>query len=180
LGDRPEVVQRGHPAGGDDRAVGGGADVLQQLQVVTLQGAVLGDVGDDVAGAALLVETLQRLVEVAAVAGPAAAAQGGAAHVEADGDPVAVLGDDLGDPLGGLQGGRAQVDAGAAGGERGGEGLVVADAAGQLHLDVHGPGDLGDQLPVVPGAERGVQVDQVQPLGAGALPGEGGLERRAV
>ena len=160
--------------------VGRRADVLQQLQVGALEGAVLGDVGDDVAGAALGVEAGQRLVEVAAVAGPAAAAQGGAAYVEADGDLVAVLGDDLGDPLGGLQRGRAEVDPGAAGGERGGQRVVVADAAGQLDLDVHRRGHLGDQRAVVAGAEGGVQVDEVQPLGTRALPGEGGLERGAV
>src|SRR5690606_20412616 len=118
--------------------------------------------------------------QVAAVAGPAAAAQGGAAHVQTDGDPVAVLGDDAGDPLGRLQGGRAEVDAGAAGGERGGQGVVVADAAGQLHLEVHVDRDLGDQLTAVHGADRGGQVDQEQPFGAGPLAGEGGVARGAV
>ena len=152
----------------------------QQLQVGALERAVLGDVGDDVAGAALGVQAGQRLVQVAAVAGPAAAAQRRAAYVQADRDLVAVLGDDLGDPLGGLQRGGAEVDPAAAGGQRGGQRGVVADAAGQLDLDVHGAGDLGDQLPVVAGAEGGVQVDQVQPLGARALPGQGGLQRVAV
>ncbi len=91
-----------------------------------------------------------------------------------------MLGDDLGDPLGGLQGGGAEVDAAAAGGEGGGERGVVADAAGQLDLDVHGAGHFGDEGAVVAGAEGGVQVDEVQPLGAGALPGECGLQRGAV
>ncbi len=54
------------------------------------------------------------------------------------------------------------------------------DAAGQLDLDLHGLGDLGDPLPVVAGAEGGVQIDQVQPLGSGALPGQRRLQRVAV
>ena len=78
------------PPRGDDRAVGGGADVAQQLEVGALEHAVLVDVGDDVAGAALGVEPGQHVVEVAALAGPAAGGERAAADVEADGDPVAV------------------------------------------------------------------------------------------
>ncbi len=58
--------------------------------------------------------------------------------------------------------------------------VVVADAAGQLDLDVQRADDLGEQLAVVAGAERGVEVDEVEPLGAGLLPGERGGERVAV
>ena len=85
-----EVGQLGDAAGGDDRPVGGGADVAQQLEVRALEHAVLVDVGDDVAGAALGVEPGQHLVEVAALAGPAAGGEGAAADVEADRHPVAV------------------------------------------------------------------------------------------
>ena len=81
------------PPRGDDRAVGGGADVAQQLEVGALEHAVLVHVGDDVARAALGVEPGQHVVEVAALAGPAAGGQGAAADVEPDGDPVAVLRD---------------------------------------------------------------------------------------
>ena len=65
----------------------------EQVEVGALQHAVLVHVGDDVAGAALGVEPGEHLVQVAAVAGPAARRQRPAAHVEADRDPVAVLGD---------------------------------------------------------------------------------------
>ena len=97
VGDQPlqglEVGQLGDAARGDDRAVGGGADVAQQLEVRALEHAVLVDVGDDVAGAALGVEPGQHVVEVAALAGPAARGERPAADVEPDRDPVAVLGD---------------------------------------------------------------------------------------
>ena len=42
------------------------------------------------------------------------------------------------------------------------------------------PDDLGEQLAVGAAAERGVEVDQVDPLGAGALPGQRGVQRVAV
>ena len=71
-----------------------GADVAQQLEVGALEHAVLVDVGDDVARAALVVETVEHLVEVAAVPGPAPRGERLPAHVEADRDPVAVRGDD--------------------------------------------------------------------------------------
>ena len=123
----------GDAAGGDDRPVGGGADVAQQVEVGALEHAVLVDVGDDVAGAALAVEPGQHLVEVAALAGPAARGQRAAADVEADRDPVAVLGDRRGAPLRLLERGGADVDPAAAGGHRRLQRLVVADAA--AHLD---------------------------------------------
>src|SRR5699024_3427864 len=75
------------------------AHLPQQVQVRAAQGAVLGDVRDDVALAAGLVEPLEGLPEVASLAGPAPGGEGGAAHVEADGDAVAVLGEDLRGPL---------------------------------------------------------------------------------
>ena len=135
-----------------------------------LEHPVLVDVGDHVARAALGVEAGQHVVEVAAVAGPAARGQGAPAHVEADRDPVAVLGDHPGAPLGLLERGRADVDPPAAGGQRRLEGLVVADAAAHLDLDVEGADDLGLQLAVAAAPEGGVEVDEVQPLGAGVLP----------
>ena len=78
-------------AGGDDGLVGALGDLGEQFEVRALQRAVLGDVGDDVAGAAGLLEAVDDLPEVAAVLGPAAGGEGGAAHVEADGDGLAVL-----------------------------------------------------------------------------------------
>ena len=78
-----------------------------------------------------------------------------------------------------LQRGGADVDPAAAGGQRGRQRLVVADAAGQLDLDVERADDLGQQLAVVPAAEGGVEVDQVDPLRARLLPAQRGLDRVA-
>ena len=64
-------------------------------------------------------------------------------------------------------------------GHRGRERLVVADAAAHLDLDVEGADDLGLQLAVVAAAERRVEVDQVDPLRAGLLPAQRGLDRVA-
>ena len=126
------------PPGGDDRAVGAGAHVAQQGEVGALEHAVLGDVGDDVAGAPLGVEAGQGLPEVTALAGPAAGGERRAAHVEADRHPVAVLGDGPGGPLRVLERGGAEVDPAAAGGQRPLERLGVTDAAAHLHVDVEG------------------------------------------
>ena len=109
-----QVRQLGDAARGHDRPVGRGADVAQQVDVGPLQHAVLVDVGHDVAGAALGVEPGQHLVEVAALAGPAAGRQRPAAYVEPDGDPVAVLRDGGRTPLRLLEGSGADVDPPAA------------------------------------------------------------------
>ena len=80
--------------------VGSRSDVTQQLEVGPAQSAVLGDVGDHVAGAAVPVESLERLPKVTTLLGPATGRQRRAADVESDGDPVAVLGNRLGAPRG--------------------------------------------------------------------------------
>ena len=118
LGDGSEVVEGRDPAGRHDRLGRPRADVTEQVEVGALEHAVLGDVGDDVPRAPVAVEPLEDLPEVAAVLGPAAGGEGGAAYVEPDGDAVAVRRDRLGAPLGVLQGGRPDVDAAAAGGHR--------------------------------------------------------------
>ena len=56
---------------------------------------------------------------------------------------------------------------------------VVPDAAGDLDVEPELGGDLGDDLGVVAAAERGVQVDQVDPLRAGVLPALRGRSRIA-
>src|SRR6185437_16227376 len=104
--------------------------------------------GDHVAGAALGVEAGERLVEVAALARPAAGGQGPAAHVEAHRDPVPVLGDDLADPVGVLHRGGADVDPGAPGRQGTVERGVVPDAAGHLNLDVQLADHVGQQAGV--------------------------------
>ena len=177
--DGDDVVERRDPAGGHDRAVGAGADVAQQGEVRALEHAVLGHVGHDVAGAALGVEARERLPQVAALAGPAARGQGRAAHVEADRDPVAVLGDGPCGPLGVLERGGAEVDPAAPGAQCPLERLRVTDAAAHLDPDVEGADDPGEQLGVRAAPEGRVEVDEVQPLGALLLPGERGLERVA-
>ena len=107
-------VEGRYPTAGDDRRVRARADLAQQVEVGSRQHAVGGDVGDHVAGTAGRVQPVEGLVQVAAVAGPAAGRQPRAADVQADRDLVAVRGDDLRAPLGPLQRGGADVDPGAA------------------------------------------------------------------
>src|SRR5699024_4606156 len=102
------------------------------------------------------------------------------ANVEADGDAITVAGDGRRAPVRVLERGGAQVDAGAAGRERGLERVVVTDAPGHLDLDVEGADDLGEQVTVGAATERGVEVHQVDPLGAVGLPLQGGVQRGAV
>ena len=82
-------------------------------------------------------------------------------------------------PLGVLERRGAEVDPAAAGGQRPLERLGVADAAAHLDLDVERADDAGQQLGVRPAPEGGVEVDEVQPLGALLLPGQRGLDRVA-
>src|SRR5699024_9776602 len=180
LPQRPQVLERGDPAGGDDLRVGAGADVTQQVEVGAAQGAVLGDVGDDVALAAGLVEPLEGLPEVPALAGPAAGGEGGAAHGEAHRDAVAVLGEHHGGPLRDHRRCGAEVHAAATGGQGRGEGFVVPDPSGQLDVEVDGGDHLGQQRRVRAAAEGGIEVDQVQPARAAVLEGERGVQRGAV
>src|SRR5699024_1062062 len=137
LAQRAQVLEGGDPAGGDDLRLRARAHLPQQVQVRAAQGAVLGDVRDDVALAAGLVVPLEGLPDVASLAGAAPSGEGDPAHAEADADAVAGLGEDLRGPLRVLERGGAEVDASAPGGQGPGEGFVVADPAGELdvHLD---------------------------------------------
>ena len=105
-----------------------------------------------------------------------------AAHVKSDGDAVAVPLDDRGGPFGVLQRGGADVHAGRSGLQRGGQRVVVTHAAG--HLDVDLVAELMDDLTqlraVVPRAERRIQIDEMNPLGASLDPRAGRFERAAV
>jgi hypothetical protein len=114
------------------------------------------------------------------LARPSAGGEPGSPHVEPDRDLLAAGGDDVPDPVRPFQRGGADVDAGAAGGQRGGERGVVADAAGQLDRDVEAADHAGDQFRVGAAAERGIQIDQVDPLRPGRLPGQRRLQRVAV
>ena len=171
LAQGAHVVERRDAAGGDHRTVRAGADLGQELRVRAGEHAVLRDVGDDVAGTALAVETRQRLPQVAALAGPTPRGERRTAHVETDGDAVAVFGDGGSRPLGVLEGSRAEVHAATSRGERCLERLRVADAAAHLHLDVELTDDAREEFTVRPASERSVEVDEVEPLGAGFLPG---------
>ena len=91
-------------------------------------------------------------------------------------------GDDVCRPLGVLERGGAEVDALGAGLE----GALEADASSRMppesstlhaaHLPDHLPQDAG----VVAAAERGVEVDEVDPLGALVGPVGGGVDGVAV
>ena len=179
-GDGAQVGQAGHSTAGHHGRGGTGADVPEQVQVGSAQRAVLEHVGDDVPGAALGVEPVQRLVQVAALGGPATGGQPGTPDVQPDRDPLAVPGDDRAHPVRVLQRRGADVDPGAAGAERAGQRVVVPDAAGHLHLHVDLVHHVGEQVRVRAAPERGVQVHQVDPRGAGPLPGQRGLHRVAV
>ena len=61
-----------------------------------------------------------------------------------------------------------------------GVGIVVADAARELDLDVETADDLGEELRVRAAPEGRVQVDEVDPLRAARLPVERRAERVAV
>src|SRR5215208_1160201 len=59
--DGAQVIQAGDPAGGDHRRVGALGDLGEQLEVGTVQRAVLGDVCDDEARTSFAVKTFQHL-----------------------------------------------------------------------------------------------------------------------
>src|SRR5271166_604347 len=187
-GNRAQVVQAGHAARRDHRGFGAIGDTSQQVKIRATQGAVLADIGDDEPRTSLAVKAFQHVPQVAAIGLPAAPAQPVFAawialvdlHVQADGDLVPVLGDHPSAPLRVFQGGRSEVDPGAAGGQRRGQRIVVADPAGHLDPHVELADDLGEQFAVGAAAERGVQVDQVDPFGTVALPAQRGGHRRAV
>ncbi len=118
-GQLPDVGQGGDSAGGDHGLVGPRADgPPEQLEVGAAEHPVGLHVGHHEPGATGLVQPLQGLEHVPpALPGPAAGGQSIALHVQPDRDPVAVAGDDLGAPLRVLQGGGADIDPGAAGGQ---------------------------------------------------------------
>src|SRR5204862_1794137 len=144
---------------GDHRPAGARAHPAEQVQVGAGERAVAGDVGNHKAGTAVGVEPGERLAEVSPLPRPSAGGEPGPPHVEPDRDLLAAGGDDVPDPVRPFQRGSADVDAGAAGGQRGGERGVVADAAGQLDRDVEAADHAGDQFRVGAAAERGIQVD---------------------
>ena len=103
-------------------------------------------------------------------------------HIEANGHLVTIFVNHTGRPLRILQCGGADVHTCGAGVERGIQGGIVTHAA--RHLDVHLVSELPDDLTqlgaVVPRAEGGVEIDQVDPLRPGVHPRACGVERRAI
>jgi hypothetical protein len=148
---------------------------LQELEIGTLEHAVLVDIGDHVAGAAFAVEAFQGLPEVTALLRPTSGSQGGAANVKTDGDPVAMLRDRRSGPFGVLESSRAQVDPAATARQGGAQTLGIPDPPGLLDLDVQAADDVSEQVPVGASPECCVEVDEVNPLCALLLPGQGGL-----
>jgi hypothetical protein len=87
-----------------------------------------------------------------------------------------VLGDRAGAPLGVLERRRSDVHPSAPCRERRVERRVVADAAAHLDLDVESTHDLGQEPAVLAASERGVEVDQVDPLRTAGLPVQRSLD----
>ena len=90
-----------------------------------------------------------------------------------------MVGDGPSRPLRVLQRSRSDVDPPTAGRQREGQGVGVADPPGQLDLQIQSTDDVGDDLPVVATSEGGIEVDEVDPLGALVLPAFGGQPRVA-
>ncbi len=94
------------------------ADGLEQLDVGAGQHAVGVDVGDHEARAAGIREEVEGLLPGATLLRPATSSEVVAPHVQTDGDPIPVVGNHAFTPVGLFQGGRANVDASAACGQR--------------------------------------------------------------
>ena len=100
--------------------------------------------------------------------------------VEAHRHLVAELADCAGAPVRILQRRSTDIDPRATGGQCRPQRLVVPDAAGQFDFDIQRPDHLGKQFAVAAPAERSIEVNQVDPLRAIALPGECSIQSRTV
>ena len=110
--------------------------------------------------------------------GPALHGHLAAPGVEPDGHPAGVAGGQLGDELGPLDGGGADHDPGHAGVDQPLGGLDGADPAAGLDVAADAAGDGGHVLEVAGlAAAGGVEVDDVDPPGAGLLEGPGDRHR---
>ncbi len=90
-----------------------------------------------------------------------------------------MFGDDALAPRRIFERGGADVDPAAPGGQSAFEARVVAKTARQFDVQVQLLGDRGDHVGVRTPPERGVEVDQMQPLGTRVLPAQRGGERVA-
>ena len=105
-----DVIEAGHATRGDDGLVRAVGNLAKEREVRTLQCPVLCDVGEHVSRTPGFVEAVEHLPEVTALFRPAAGGERRAADVKADGDRLAILGDDVSSPLGVLERRRSQVD----------------------------------------------------------------------
>ncbi len=172
-----KIGQFGDAAGGDNRSLGLGAHAPQEIQVGAGQHAVLVDIGDDVSGTTLRVEAGEHFEQITAVTGPATGGQRPTTHVEPDGNAVAVLRDRSRTPGRLFEGRSADVDPSTTGSHRRSQRLVVPDPTAHLDVDVEDPDDLRLEFAVMPATEGRIQIDQMDPFGAGLLPAQGGLDR---
>ena len=173
LAQRGDVVEARDAAGGDDRAWCVRVhDLAEQVEVRPLQRAVLRDVGDHVARGS----RPPRAGPGPCQRSPPSWVQPRAASVvPRTSRPTAIAspycGDDVSRPLGVLERRRAEVDALGADLERG-----SSDASSRMppESSTLTPRDLADDLlqdaGVAAAAERRVEVDEVDPLGALARP----------
>src|SRR5690606_27426861 len=175
-----QVLQRGDASRSNDWLARLSCDLPQQFNVRSSQGAILGHVGHDVAGTAGIFKACQHVPEVAAVLGPAVAGQSGAANVHAHRDLVAVACNGLLGPFRVFQCCGTEVDSGCAEFKCPIQRSIVADAAGELDLDVQFLGDALDNVHVAATVKGRVQVNQMQPFCSGVLPRKRRFQRIAV
>jgi hypothetical protein len=137
-------------------------------------------VRDDISPASVRIQASQSVPEIAAVLRPAAGRERLTPDIQADRDPLGVSRYRRSHPFWRLKGGRSEVHPRGSGGQGRGERTLVADAPRQLYRNPDSSHDLGEQFPVVAAAERGVEVDQVDPFGSVSRPRECRLQRIAV
>ena len=126
------------------------AHVTQQVEVGPGECAVAANVGQDVAGAPFGVQPREGLEQFAAIFGPAPGGQRCATDVQADRDPIPVVGDDLCAPFGLFQGGGPDVDPPASGRQGRVQRCVVADPAAHFDIDIEFADDARQQFSVAP------------------------------
>ena len=79
-----------------------------------------------------------------------------------------------------LEGGRTNVDSFAPGGQRSGQRVVVADAAGKFDSDVETAHHRSQQFTIRPAPKGRVEIDEMNPLRTSGLPCECCVEWVAV
>ena len=93
---------------------------------------------------------------------------------------VSVGGYCLGDPFGVFQGGGANVDSPGTGGKGALQGCVVADPAGEFHMNVELGDDVRHEFVVGSAAKGGIKVNEMEPGCAVILPFLCGVEGGTV